>query len=124
MDAHGPGGILYEDIHPRALLIHGRPIPPDWLDEVAAVDPYLALATVAHLGRDTAPDNAIKNYLHAIEHGLLKIMSKMGISTVDAYCGAQIFEIIGLGIIGKEIIHFISELMGCLILTYITHGGG
>ncbi len=62
----------------------------------AAVNPYLALATVAHLGRDIQPDEAIKNYFHAIEHGLLKIMSKMGISTVDAYCGSQIFEIIGL----------------------------
>ncbi len=62
----------------------------------AAVNPYLALATVAHIGRDIQPDEAIKNYFHAIEHGLLKIMSKMGISTVDAYCGAQIFEIIGL----------------------------
>jgi glutamate synthase domain-containing protein 2 len=62
----------------------------------AAVNPYLALATIAHLGRDIQPDEAIKNYFHAIEHGLLKIMSKMGISTVDAYCGAQIFEIIGL----------------------------
>jgi glutamate synthase domain-containing protein 2 len=62
----------------------------------AAVNPYLALATIAHLVRDIQPDEAIKNYFHAIEHGLLKIMSKMGISTVDAYCGAQIFEIIGL----------------------------
>jgi glutamate synthase domain-containing protein 2 len=62
----------------------------------AAVNPYLALATIAHIGRDIQPDEAIKNYFHAIEHGLLKIMSKMGISTVDAYCGAQIFEIIGL----------------------------
>ncbi len=51
---------------------------------------------MAHIGRDIQPDEAIKNYLHAVEHGLLKIMSKMGISTVDAYCGAQIFEIIGL----------------------------
>ena len=62
----------------------------------AAVNPYLALSTVAHIGRDIQPDEAIKNYLHAVEHGLLKIMSKMGISTVDAYCGAQIFEIVGL----------------------------
>ncbi len=62
----------------------------------AAVNPYLALSTVAHIGRDIQPDEAIKNYFYAIEHGLLKIMSKMGISTVDAYCGAQIFEIIGL----------------------------
>ncbi len=63
----------------------------------AAIHPYLALATVRTLGRDVKADEAIRNYLHAAEHGLLKIMSKMGISTVDAYCGAQIFEIIGLG---------------------------
>ncbi|HTP07133.1 MAG TPA: glutamate synthase large subunit, partial [Anaerolineae bacterium] len=62
----------------------------------AAVNPYLALSTIAHIGRDIQPDEAIKNYFYAIEHGLLKIMSKMGISTVDAYCGAQVFEIIGL----------------------------
>ncbi|NTU64701.1 MAG: glutamate synthase subunit alpha, partial [Chloroflexi bacterium] len=62
----------------------------------AAVNPYLALATIAHLGRDIQPDEAIKNYFHAVEHGLLKIMSKMGISTVDAYCGARVFEIVGL----------------------------
>jgi glutamate synthase (ferredoxin) len=62
----------------------------------AAINPYLALATASTLGRDVKPDEAIRRYLHAAEHGLLKIMSKMGISTVDAYCGAQIFEIIGL----------------------------
>ena len=62
----------------------------------AAVNPYLALATVAHIGRDIQPEEAVRNYFHAIEHGLLKIMSKMGISTVDAYCGAQVFEIVGL----------------------------
>ncbi|RME83252.1 MAG: glutamate synthase subunit alpha, partial [Caldilineae bacterium] len=42
------------------------------------------------------PETAEKNYLKALEGGLLKIMSKMGISTVDSYCGAQIFEILGL----------------------------
>ncbi|MBI5566966.1 MAG: glutamate synthase subunit alpha, partial [Chloroflexi bacterium] len=62
----------------------------------AAIHPYLALATARTLGRDVKADEAVHNYLHAAEHGLLKIMSKMGISTVDAYCGAQIFETIGL----------------------------
>ncbi len=62
----------------------------------AAIHPYLALATARNLGRDVKADEAVHNYLHAAEHGLLKIMSKMGISTVDAYCGAQIFETIGL----------------------------
>ena len=62
----------------------------------AAINPYLALATASTLGREITPADGVKNYLHAVEHGLLKIMSKMGISTVDAYCGAQIFEIVGL----------------------------
>ncbi|MEK7787736.1 MAG: glutamate synthase central domain-containing protein, partial [Chloroflexota bacterium] len=63
----------------------------------AAINPYLALATAAELGREKVPpEEAAARYLHAAEHGLLKIMSKMGISTVDAYCGAQIFEVIGL----------------------------
>jgi len=63
----------------------------------AAIHPYLALATALELDRGAnPPDEVIHRYLHAAEHGLLKIMSKMGISTVDAYCGAQTFEIIGL----------------------------
>ncbi len=63
----------------------------------AAVNPYLALTTAAELARRSHPPaEAETRYLHAVEHGLLKIMSKMGISTVDAYCGAQIFETIGL----------------------------
>ncbi len=63
-----------------------------------AINPYLALATAASLGgRDGhSPAEAQARYLHAAEKGLLKIMSKMGISTVDAYCGAQIFETLGL----------------------------
>ncbi len=62
----------------------------------AAVHPYLALETAVELGRGLAPETAVANFLHAAEHGLLKIMSKMGISTIDAYSGAQIFEAIGL----------------------------
>src|SRR5262249_5194020 len=59
--------------------------------------PYLALATAAELvRRDLPPEQAQANYIHALEHGLLKIMSKMGISTADGYCGAQIFETVGL----------------------------
>ncbi|MDX1523629.1 MAG: glutamate synthase central domain-containing protein, partial [Anaerolineae bacterium] len=65
-----------------------------------AVNPYLALATVENL----VNSNKVKldmaqakvNFVKALEAGLLKIMSKMGISTVDTYCGAQIFEAIGL----------------------------
>ncbi len=66
-----------------------------------AVNPYLALATI----KDLVEAGKIKldvgtariNFVKALEAGLLKIMSKMGISTVDSYCGAQIFEAVGLG---------------------------
>ncbi|MBP7691369.1 MAG: glutamate synthase large subunit, partial [Anaerolineales bacterium] len=63
----------------------------------AAIHPYLALATALELDRGARPPAEVaQRYFHAAEHGLLKIMSKMGVSTVDAYCGAQIFEIVGL----------------------------
>lgn len=65
-----------------------------------AVNPYLVLASVEHLvelGKIKLPlHQAKKNVIKALEAGLLKIMSKMGISTADSYCGAQIFEAIGL----------------------------
>lgn len=65
-----------------------------------AVHPYLAMETLADL-HATLPgalsaDKAIYNYVKAIGKGLSKIMSKMGISTYMSYCGAQIFEAIGL----------------------------
>src|SRR5262249_47479079 len=66
-----------------------------------AVNPYLALDTVAHLvesGRvkgDVA--RAQSAYVHALEKGLLKTVSKMGISALSSYQGAQIFEAVGLG---------------------------
>jgi len=55
----------------------------------AAIHPYLALAVARELG-------TVENYIQAVEGGIKKIMSKMGISTLDAYMGAQIFEAIGL----------------------------
>ena len=65
----------------------------------AAVHPYLALETL-HNMRDYLPDidpkEAEKKYIKAISKGLLKVMSKMGISTYQSYCGAQIFEAVGL----------------------------
>jgi glutamate synthase (NADPH/NADH) large chain len=65
-----------------------------------AVHPYLALDTlvdmVASLPGDLTADKAIYNFKKAINKGLLKVMSKMGISTYMSYCGAQIFEAIGL----------------------------
>ncbi len=65
-----------------------------------AVHPYLALETLAamqaELPADLSAEKAIYNYIKAIGKGLSKIMSKMGISTYMSYCGAQIFEAIGL----------------------------
>ncbi|MCB0165362.1 MAG: glutamate synthase subunit alpha [Anaerolineae bacterium] len=66
-----------------------------------AVNPYLALATVDDVIesgkiKDMDATTAKRNFIRAMEAGLLKIMSKMGISTVDTYCGAQIFEAVGL----------------------------
>ncbi len=64
-----------------------------------AVNPYLAYQTITDLvaGPDGAdPSRAIDAYMNAVEDGLLKTMSKMGISTVESYQGAQIFEAVGL----------------------------
>ncbi len=68
----------------------------------AAVNPYLALETVQDMVRRGLLDGvtakkAAENMVKALGKGLLKIMSKMGISTVASYTGAQIFEAIGLG---------------------------
>ncbi|WP_324756713.1 glutamate synthase large subunit [Haloarcula montana] len=64
-----------------------------------AVNPYLAYQTIEDLvaGPDGADlENAIDAYVGAVEDGLLKTMAKMGISTVESYQGAQIFEAVGL----------------------------
>ena len=68
----------------------------------AAVNPYLALETVQDMVRRRLLDGvtakkAAENLVKALGKGLLKIMSKMGVSTVASYTGAQIFEAIGLG---------------------------
>jgi glutamate synthase (ferredoxin) len=66
-----------------------------------AVNPYLALATVENLvtaGKIKGEVGEVRqNFVRALEAGLLKVMSKMGMATVDSYCGAQAFEAIGLG---------------------------
>ncbi|MBX9868792.1 MAG: glutamate synthase subunit alpha, partial [Burkholderiaceae bacterium] len=65
-----------------------------------AVHPYLAMQTLREMAKDLpgelSTEKAIANYTKAIGKGLLKVMSKMGISTYMSYCGAQIFEAIGL----------------------------
>jgi glutamate synthase (NADPH/NADH) large chain/glutamate synthase (ferredoxin) len=65
-----------------------------------AVHPYLALETLEALHKNLPgnlnADKAIYNYVKAIGKGLSKIMSKMGVSTYMSYCGAQLFEAIGI----------------------------
>ncbi|MGH2750775.1 MAG: glutamate synthase large subunit, partial [Actinomycetota bacterium] len=89
-----------------------------------AVSPRLALQSIAQLARrgrlggDVASDGAQRNYFHAIEDGLLKVMSKMGISTLDSYRGAQIIEAMGLG---EDVIELcfngVASMLGGLSLT-------
>ncbi|MGW7464774.1 glutamate synthase large subunit [Streptomyces xantholiticus] len=91
-------GLLVEagdvrEVHHVALLIgYGA----------AAVNPYLAMESVEDLVRaDTfieglEPEKAIRNLIYALGKGVLKVMSKMGISTVASYRGAQVFEAVGL----------------------------
>ena len=80
------------EVHHFALLIgYGA----------GAINPYLAFGTLEDLIRQGAlpgitPEKAVKNYTKAAAKGVLKVMSKMGISTAQSYCGAQIFEAIGL----------------------------
>ncbi|WP_144833399.1 glutamate synthase large subunit [Microbacterium sp. BH-3-3-3] len=67
----------------------------------SAVNPYLAMETVEYLVRagfitNVTPEKAVKNLIYALGKGVLKIMSKMGISTVSSYAGAQVFEAVGL----------------------------
>jgi glutamate synthase domain-containing protein 2/glutamate synthase domain-containing protein 1/glutamate synthase domain-containing protein 3 len=68
-----------------------------------AINPYLALQTVEDLARDGTytsddldPATAVYNYIKASDKGLLKTFAKMGISTLQSYRGAQIFEAVGL----------------------------
>ncbi len=90
-------GLLVEagdvrEVHHVALLIgYGA----------AAVNPYLAMESVEDLARDAFyveqdPEQAVANLIKALGKGVLKVMSKMGVSTVASYTGAQIFEAIGL----------------------------
>jgi glutamate synthase (ferredoxin) len=81
------------EVHHFALLIgYGA----------GAVNPYLAFETLddmirhGQLNSGLTHEKAIKNYVKAIDKGVLKVMSKMGISTAQSYCGAQIFEAVGL----------------------------
>ena len=80
------------EVHHVALLIgYGA----------AAVNPYLAMETAEDLVlqgviTDITPEKAVKNLIKSLGKGVLKVMSKMGISTIASYTGAQVFEAIGL----------------------------
>jgi glutamate synthase (NADPH) large chain len=81
------------EVHHMALLLgYGA----------AAINPYLAFETIDDMIRDglitgVTTRKAHRNYVKACGKGILKVMSKMGISTVASYTGAQVFEAIGLG---------------------------
>ena len=72
-----------------------------------AIHPYLAMDTLAEMAKglsgELSSEKAIYNFQKAVGKGLMKVMSKMGISTYMSYCGAQIFEAIGLnkGLVDK-----------------------
>ena len=66
-----------------------------------AINPYLAFETLSAM-RDELPEKLTdrqlyRRYIKAVDKGILKVMSKMGISTYQSYCGAQIFDAVGLG---------------------------
>jgi glutamate synthase (NADPH/NADH) large chain len=85
-------GDVWEVHHFACLLAFGA----------TAINPYLALATIqtrhaaGHLVSDLPYSKLAYNYIKAVCDGLLKIFSKMGISTLQSYHGAQVFEILGL----------------------------
>jgi glutamate synthase (NADPH) large chain len=90
-------GLLVEagdvrEVHHVALLIgYGA----------AAVNPYLAIESAEDLARDghyvtASPEQAVAHVVKALGKGVLKVMSKMGVSTVASYTGAQLFEALGL----------------------------
>ncbi|MBI4887631.1 MAG: glutamate synthase large subunit [Acidobacteria bacterium] len=83
------------------------------------VNPYLAFETIDDMIRQgmltgIGRDEAIAHYIKALNKGILKVMSKMGISTLQSYCGAQIFEAIGLSqaFIDRYFTHTTSRIGG------------
>ena len=108
-------GLLVEagdvrEVHHVALLVgYGA----------AAVNPYLAMESVEDLVRAGAitgvtPDQAVRNLIKALGKGVLKVMSKMGISTVASYRGAQVFEALGLSqeLVDRYFTGTVSQLGG------------
>ncbi|HVD96577.1 MAG TPA: glutamate synthase large subunit [Cytophagaceae bacterium] len=86
----------------------------------SAVNPYLALETIVGLKKegiikaDLSEDKLFYNYIKSINDGLLKVFSKMGISTLQSYQGAQIFEALGISkkVIDKYFTNTVSRIEG------------
>ena len=85
----------------------------------SAINPYMALDTISQMEQDDllnglSAEKAIENYITSVNGGLLKIFSKMGISTLASYQGAQIFEILGINsdVVDKYFTGAVSRIEG------------
>ncbi len=85
----------------------------------SAVNPYMAIDTIRNMEKEDLlegldSETAVKNYIKSVNAGLLKIFSKMGISTLASYQGAQIFEILGLNsaVVDKYFTGTVSRIEG------------
>ncbi|MDO5425930.1 MAG: glutamate synthase large subunit [Eubacteriales bacterium] len=84
----------------------------------SAINPYLAIETIRELVDTRMLDKdyyaAVEDYIHAVTHGIVKIASKMGISTLQSYQGSQIFEAIGISkdVIDKYFTNTVSRVGG------------
>jgi len=103
------------EVHHMALLIGYGAV---------AVNPYLALESISDMVSSgdisgVTEREAIKNYIKAAGKGILKIMSKMGISTISSYTGAQVFEAVGLdkAFLERYFTNTVSHLGGATIDT-------
>ncbi len=103
-------GDVWEVHHFACLLAFGA----------TAINPYLALATIRNMKANGTLNTQLtweelkKNYIKAVCDGLLKVFSKMGISTLQSYQGAQIFEILGLNqdVVDKYFTGAVSRIQG------------
>src|SRR5687768_1668348 len=103
-------GDIWEVHHFASLLAFGA----------TAINPYLALASIRNmkangsLQSELSWDELRKNYIKAVNDGLLKVFSKMGISTLQSYQGAQIMEILGLNqeVVDKYFTGAVSRIQG------------
>src|ERR1700731_4789866 len=87
-----------------------------------AINPYLAFDTLTAMAKDlpepVSAYEVVKRFIKSIDKGLLKVMSKMGISTYQSYCGAQIFDAVGLSraFVGKYFFGTATSIEGAGLL--------